>query len=34
MRELEGLSYREIGERMGISRPAVESTLFLPPAGG
>jgi RNA polymerase sigma factor (sigma-70 family) len=28
LRELEGLSYREIGERMGLSRPAVESTLF------
>src|ERR687890_1030300 len=28
LRELEGLSYREIGERMGVSRPAVESTLF------
>jgi RNA polymerase sigma factor (sigma-70 family) len=28
MRELEGLSYREIGEQMGMSRPAVESTLF------
>jgi RNA polymerase sigma factor (sigma-70 family) len=28
MRELEGLSYREIGERMGMSRPSVESTLF------
>src|SRR4051812_6646203 len=28
MRELEGLSYREIGERTGMSRPAVESTLF------
>src|SRR5262245_29845827 len=28
MRELEGLSYREIGDRMGLSRPAVESTLF------
>lgn len=28
MRELEGLSYREIGERLGLSRPAVESTLF------
>ncbi|HWH44255.1 MAG TPA: sigma-70 family RNA polymerase sigma factor [Thermoleophilaceae bacterium] len=28
MRELEGLSYREIGERMELSRPAVESTLF------
>jgi RNA polymerase sigma factor (sigma-70 family) len=28
MRELGGLSYREIGERMGMSRPAVESTLF------
>src|SRR3954454_23976499 len=24
LRELEGLSYREIGERMGLSRPAVE----------
>ena len=28
MRELEGLSYRDIGERLGMSRPAVESTLF------
>src|ERR671921_130861 len=28
LRELEGLSYQEIGLRMGISRPAVESTLF------
>jgi len=28
MRELEGLSYREIGERLDMSRPAVESTLF------
>jgi RNA polymerase sigma factor (sigma-70 family) len=28
MRELEGLSYREIGERMQLSRPGVESTLF------
>lgn len=28
LRELEGLSYREIGERMGLSRSAVESTLF------
>ena len=28
MRELEGLSYREIGERLGMSRAAVESTLF------
>ena len=28
MREFEGLSYREIGERLGLSRPAVESTLF------
>jgi RNA polymerase sigma factor (sigma-70 family) len=28
LRELEGLSYREIGERMGLSRPSVESTLF------
>jgi RNA polymerase sigma factor (sigma-70 family) len=28
MRELEGLSYREIGERLGMSRPGVESTLF------
>ena len=28
LRELEGLSYQEIGKRMGMSRPAVESTLF------
>jgi RNA polymerase sigma factor (sigma-70 family) len=28
MRELEGLSYREIGERMELSPSAVESTLF------
>ena len=28
LREFEGLSYREIGERMGLTRPAVESTLF------
>jgi RNA polymerase sigma factor (sigma-70 family) len=28
LRELEGMSYREIGECMGMSRPAVESTLF------
>jgi RNA polymerase sigma factor (sigma-70 family) len=28
MRELEGLSYAEIGERLGLSRPVVESTLF------
>jgi RNA polymerase sigma factor (sigma-70 family) len=28
MRELEGLSYREIGERLGMSRQSVESTLF------
>jgi RNA polymerase sigma factor (sigma-70 family) len=28
LRELEGHSYREIGDRMGLSRPAVESTLF------
>jgi RNA polymerase sigma factor (sigma-70 family) len=28
MREFEGLSYREIGDRLGMSRPAVESTLF------
>src|SRR3954453_10987535 len=28
MREFEGLSYRAIGERMGLSRPSVESTLF------
>ena len=28
LRELEGLSYKDIGERMGMSRPAVESTLF------
>src|SRR3712207_423855 len=27
-RELEGLSYREIAERMGLSRPSAESTLF------
>ena len=28
LRELEGLSYREIGERLGLEPPAVESTLF------
>lgn len=28
MRELEGRSYRDIGDRLGMSRPAVESTLF------
>lgn len=28
MRELEGLSYAEIGARMELTRPAVESTLF------
>ncbi len=28
MRELEGLSYGEIGSRLGMSRPVVESTLF------
>jgi RNA polymerase sigma factor (sigma-70 family) len=28
LRELEGLSYSEIGERLGMSRSAVESTLF------
>ncbi|MDQ6749941.1 MAG: sigma-70 family RNA polymerase sigma factor [Actinomycetota bacterium] len=28
LRELEGMSYREIGDRMGLTRPAVESTLF------
>jgi RNA polymerase sigma factor (sigma-70 family) len=28
LRELEGLSYDEIGTRLGISRPMVESTLF------
>ena len=28
MRELEGLSYAEIGERLGMSRAVVESTLF------
>jgi RNA polymerase sigma factor (sigma-70 family) len=28
MRELEGLSYTEIGRRMGMTRPVVESTLF------
>ncbi|MEA2306991.1 MAG: hypothetical protein QOH43_4271, partial [Solirubrobacteraceae bacterium] len=28
LRELEGLSYREIGERLGLGRSQVESTLF------
>ena len=28
LRELEGLSYGEIGKRLGMSRPVVESTLF------
>ena len=28
LRELEGLSYREIGTRLGMTRPVVESTLF------
>jgi RNA polymerase sigma factor (sigma-70 family) len=28
LRELEGLSYLEIGDRLGMSRPVVESTLF------
>ncbi|MFP5362123.1 MAG: sigma-70 family RNA polymerase sigma factor [Thermoleophilia bacterium] len=28
LRELEGLSYRDIGERLGMSRAGVESTLF------
>jgi RNA polymerase sigma factor (sigma-70 family) len=28
LRELEGLSYSEIGRRLGMSRPIVESTLF------
>jgi RNA polymerase sigma factor (sigma-70 family) len=28
LRELEGLSYREIGERLGMTRAMVESTLF------
>ncbi len=28
LREFEGLSYREIGERLGMSRASVESTLF------
>ena len=28
LRELEGLSYDQIGERLGMSRPIVESTLF------
>jgi hypothetical protein len=28
MRELEGLSYRQIGDQLGMSRPSVESTLF------
>jgi RNA polymerase sigma factor (sigma-70 family) len=28
LREMEGLSYQEIGERLGMSRASVESTLF------
>jgi len=28
LRELEGLTYEQIGARMGMTRPAVESTLF------
>jgi RNA polymerase sigma factor (sigma-70 family) len=28
LRELEGMSYTQIGEQMGMSRPVVESTLF------
>ncbi len=28
MREFEGLSYAEIGQRLGMTRPSVESTLF------
>jgi RNA polymerase sigma factor (sigma-70 family) len=28
LRELEGLSYTQIGDRLGISKPVVESTLF------
>src|SRR3954464_3379112 len=28
LREFEGLTYREIGDRRGLSRPGVESTLF------
>ena len=28
MRELEGLSYAQIGERLGMTKPVVESTLF------
>jgi RNA polymerase sigma factor (sigma-70 family) len=28
LRELEGLSYRDIGSRLNLSQPAVESTLF------
>src|SRR5688572_7839506 len=28
MRELEGMSYREIGQELGLTRPAVESALF------
>src|SRR5215213_2927337 len=28
LRELEGRSYKDIGDAMGLSRPAVESTLF------
>ena len=33
MRELEGMSYREIGQKLDLTRPAVESALFrAPPA--
>jgi RNA polymerase sigma factor (sigma-70 family) len=28
LRELEGLSYHQIGDRLGLSKPVVESTLF------
>ena len=28
LRELEGLSYREIAQKMDMTRPAVESALF------
>ena len=28
MRELEGMSYREIGDKLDLTRPAVESALF------
>src|SRR5215210_4938778 len=31
MRELEGMSYREIGQKLDLTRPAVESALFRAP---